>query len=103
MLDTCQKVHFERLKPHHSGPLELATAQADSGEIVVLMDPDPERSIDVVDDDKSQPSYKTEQLLSEASDVSLRGPLLLSKGGGGDHPKRENGWSERRQEQGRRK
>ena len=71
VLDTGQKVHFERLKPHHSGPLELATAQADSGEIVVLMDPDPERSIEVVDDDKSQPSYKTEQLLSEASDVSL--------------------------------
>ena len=65
VLDTGQKVHFERLKPHHSGPLELATAQADSGEIVVLMDPDPERSIEVVDDDKSQPSYKTEQLLSE--------------------------------------
>ena len=71
VLDTGQKVHFERLKPHHSGPLELAAAQADSGEIVVLMDPDPERSIDVVDDDKSQLSYKTEQLLSEASDVSL--------------------------------
>ena len=71
VLDTGQKVHFERLKPHHSGPLELAAAQADSGEIVVLVDPDPERSIDVVDDDKSQPSYKTEQLLSEASDVSL--------------------------------
>ena len=71
VLDTGQKVHFERLKPHHSGPLDVAAAQADSGEIVVLMDPDPERSIDVVDDDKSQPSYKTEQLLSEASDVSL--------------------------------
>ena len=71
VLDTGQKVHFERLKPHNSGPLELATAQADSGEIVVLMDPDPERSIEAVDDDKSQPSYKTEQLLSEASDVSL--------------------------------
>ena len=71
VLDTGQKVHFERLKPHHSGPFELAAAQADSGEIVVLMDPDPERSIDVVDNDKSQPSYKTEQLLSEASDVSL--------------------------------
>ena len=71
VLDTGQKVHFERLKHHHSGPLEFATAQADSGEIVVLMDPDPERFIDVVDDDKSQPSYKTEQLLSEASDVSL--------------------------------
>ena len=71
VLDTGQKVHFERLKPHHSGPLELATVQADSGEIVVLMDPDPERSIEVVDDDKSQFSYETEQLLSEASDISL--------------------------------
>ena len=71
VLDTGQKVHFERLKPHHSGPLELAIAQADSGEIVVLMDPDPECSVEAVDDDKSQPSYKSEQLLSEASDVSL--------------------------------
>ena len=71
VLDTGQKAHFERLKPHHSGPLELATAHADSGEVVVLMDPEPERSVDVVDDDKSLPSYKSEQLLSEASDVSL--------------------------------
>ena len=71
VLDTGQKVHFERLKPHHSGPLELAAAHADSGEVVVLMDPEPDRSVDVVDDNKSLPSYKTEQLLSEASDVSL--------------------------------
>ena len=71
VLDTGQKVHFERLKPHHSGPLELAAAHADSGEVVVLMDPEPERSVDVVDDNKSLPSYKTEQLLSEASDESL--------------------------------
>ena len=71
VLDTGQKVHFERLKPHHSGPLELAAAHADSGEVVVLMDPEPERSVDVVDDDKSLSSYKPEQLLSEASDVSL--------------------------------
>ena len=71
VLDAGQKVHFERLKPHHSGPLELAAAQADSVEVVVLMDPEPERSVDVVDDNKSLPSYKTEQLLSEASDESL--------------------------------
>ena len=33
-----------------------------------------------------------------------RGPLLLSKGGGEDHPSRKrNGWSEQRQEQGRKK
>ena len=71
VLDTGQKVHFERLKPHHSGPLELAAAPADSGEIVVLMDPEPERSVDVIEDDKSLSSYKSEQLLSEASDASL--------------------------------
>ena len=51
--------------------MEVATAQADHGDIVVLMDPEPERSVDVVDDDMSQSCYKTEQLLSEASDVSL--------------------------------
>ena len=71
VLDTGQKVHFERLKPHHSGPLELDAAHADSGGVLVLMDPEPERSVDVVDDDKSLSSYKTEQLLSEASDGSL--------------------------------
>ena len=71
VLDTGQKVHFERLKPHHSSPLELAAAHADSSEVVVLMDPEPERSVDVVEDDKSLSSYKPEQLLSEASDVSL--------------------------------
>ena len=41
------------------------------GEVVVLMDPEPERSVDVVDDDKLLSSYKSEQLLSEASDVSF--------------------------------
>ena len=35
------------------------------------MDPEPEHAADVIDDDMSRPSYKTEQLLSEASDVSL--------------------------------
>ena len=66
-----KNVHFERLKPHQSGPLEFATAQAVVGDIEVLMDPDPEHPVDVINDDMSQPSYKTEQLLSEASDVSL--------------------------------
>ena len=71
VLDSGQKVHFERPKQHHSGPLEFATAQAVGGDIEVLMDPDPERSVDAIDDDMSQPSYKTEQLLLEASDASL--------------------------------
>ena len=35
------------------------------------MDPEPDRSVDVVDDNKSLPSYKTEQLHSEASNESL--------------------------------
>ena len=78
VLDTGQKVNFERLKPHHSGPLELAAAHANSGEVVVLMDPEPERSVDVVDDDKSLPSYKSEQLLSEASDVSGGSLCIIS-------------------------
>ena len=71
VLDTAQKFHFERLKPRQSGPLEFATAQADSGDFVVLMDPEPKRFVDVVDDDISQPSYKAEKFLSVASDVSL--------------------------------
>ena len=64
-----QKVHFEYLQPDRSRPLEIA--QVDSGDTVVLMDPEPERSVNVVDDDTSQHSNKTEQLLSEASYVSL--------------------------------
>ena len=71
VLDTGRKVHFERLKPHQSGPLEFAATQADTGEIVVLIDPESDRSVDTIDDDTSQLSYKAEQLLSEASDVSL--------------------------------
>ena len=35
------------------------------------MDPEPERSVEPIDDDCSKPSYHSEQLLSEASDVSL--------------------------------
>ena len=70
ILDTGQKVHFERLKLHQSGPLEFVATQAVEGDIEVLMDPDPEHPVDVIND-MSQPSYKNEQLLSEASDVSL--------------------------------
>ena len=71
ILDTGQKVHFERLKPHRSGPTEFVTAPLDSGEIVVILDPDSEQLAEAIDDDKSQPSYRTEKLLSDASDVSL--------------------------------
>ena len=71
ILDTRQKVHFERLKPHNSGPLEFAATPLDTGDIAVVMDPEPERSVEPIDDDCSKPSYHSEQLLSEASDVSL--------------------------------
>ena len=72
ILDTGQKVHFERLKPHYNGPLEFAAIPLDTGDIAVVMDPEPERSVEPIDDDCSKPSYHSEQLLSEASDVSLR-------------------------------
>ena len=64
-------LHFERLKPHQSGPLEFVATQAVEGDIEVLIDSDPEHPVDVINDDMSQPSYTTEPLLSEASDVSL--------------------------------
>ena len=71
ILDTGQKVHFERLKPHNSSPLEFAATPLDTGDIAVVMDPEPERSMEPIDDDCSKPSYHSEPLLSEASDVSL--------------------------------
>ena len=71
ILDTGQKVHFERLKPHNIGPLEFAATPLDTGNIAVVMDPEPERSVEPIEDYCSKPSYNTEQLLSEASNVSL--------------------------------
>ena len=71
ILDTGQKVHFERLKLHNSGPLEFAATPLDTGDIAVVMDPEPERSVEPIDDDCSKPSHHSEQLPSEASDVSL--------------------------------
>ena len=65
ILDTGQKVHFERLKPHNSGPLEFVATPLDNG------DPEPEHSIEPINDDCSKFSYNTEQLLSEASNASL--------------------------------
>ena len=50
---------------------EYATTPLDSGEIAVIMYPEPERSIEPINDDLIQPSYKSEQLLSGASNVSL--------------------------------
>ena len=65
VLDTGQKVHFERLKPHFGGPT------MDSGDIAVIMDLEPERSIEAIPDDRSQTSYREEELLSDATNTSL--------------------------------
>ena len=58
ILDTGQKVHFERLKPHHGGPTEWAAIPAHNGEVAIIMDPDPEQSHEDIRDDASQPSYR---------------------------------------------
>ena len=71
ILDSGQKLHIERLIPHHGGPTEFVALSAGSGEVVVVMDLEPEHSAEEILDDCSQPSYREEELLSEASDVSL--------------------------------
>ena len=52
IFDTGQKVHSERLKPHQGGPLEVVAAPADGGDIAVLMDPETERSAELLDDNR---------------------------------------------------
>ena len=71
ILDTGQKVHFERLKPHNNGLHEIAATPLDTGDIAVVMNPEPERYVEPIDDDCSKPSYNVEQLLSDPSHVSL--------------------------------
>ena len=71
ILVTGRKVHFERLKPHNSGPLDFVATPLDTGEVAVVMEPESEHSIEPINDDCSKLSYKSEQLLSEASNASL--------------------------------
>ena len=71
ILDTGQKVHFERLKPHRGGPTEWAAVPAHNSEVAIIMDPDPEQSHEEVRDDASQPSYRAEEPISEATNASL--------------------------------
>ena len=71
ILDTGQKVHFERLKPHISGPLEFVATPLDTGDVAVAMDLESEHSIEPTNDDCSKLSYKSEHLLSETSNASL--------------------------------
>ena len=63
-------MHFERLKPHHSGPTEWAAVPAHNGEVAIIIDLDPEQSQEEVPDDASRPSYREEEPQSAASDVS---------------------------------
>ena len=63
ILDTGQKVHFERLKLHNSGPLEFVATPLDTGDIAVVMETNPEHSVELINDDCSKPSCNTEQLL----------------------------------------
>ena len=71
ILDTCQKVHFVRLKPHQGGSVEFVTKPLEAGEIVVVVETQPERFFETINDDISEPSYRSEQVLSEASKESL--------------------------------
>ena len=70
ILDTGQKVHFERLKPYHRGPTEWAAVSAHNGEVAIIMDTDPEQSQEEVPDDASRLSYREEEPQLAASDVS---------------------------------
>ena len=71
ILDSGQKEHFERLKPHHSGSTEWVTVPTNNGDVAVIMDPEPEQSLDGIPDDFSQSSYSEEEPLSEASNSSM--------------------------------
>ena len=53
ILDSGQKVLFERLKPHQGGHTEFVELPSESGEVVVFMDPEPEHSAEEIRDDCS--------------------------------------------------
>ena len=52
-------------------PFEFVVTPLDTGDVAVVMDPEPEHSIEPMNYDCSKLSYKSEQLLSEASNASL--------------------------------
>ena len=52
-----QKVPFERLKTHYGGPTDFVALSPGSCEVVVLMDHEPQRSVEEILDDCLQPSY----------------------------------------------
>ena len=71
ILHSGHKVHFKQLEPYQGGPTKFVARPAGSGEVVVVMDPEPERSAEEILDDCSQLSYREEEQLSEASNVFL--------------------------------
>ena len=71
ILDSGQKVHFKWQQPHHDGPSDFVALHAGSGELVVVMDVEPELSAEKILEGCSQPSYREEEPLSEVSNVSL--------------------------------
>ena len=67
---------YHRLRPKSAlraakASSEFVALPAGSGEVVVVMDPEPERSAEEILDDCSQPSYPEKESLSEASNVPL--------------------------------
>ena len=70
VLDTGQKVNFERLKLHLSGPIEWATIPTHKGDVAVIMDPEPKQSLEETPDDALQPSYNEEEPISEVISTS---------------------------------
>ena len=55
ILDTGQKVLFERLKPQQNAPPNSQLPFV-TGEIVVVIDPEPGRSVEAINDDLAQHS-----------------------------------------------
>ena len=74
VLDTGQKVHYERLKPHKPSPWEWTTEPTPDRDVAIIVDPYPEDLNDSVDSDITQPSYLPEAPLSEASAGSYPQP-----------------------------
>ena len=86
ILDTGEKVYLERPKPHQSGPLEFVATRAVEADIEVVMDPNPEHPVDVINDDMSrmhdqQFDYSTSGTDDELSDVMLPIPSPLVEAG----------------------
>ena len=59
------------MKPRNGGPTECAAVPTNNGDVAVVLDPEPEQSIEEIPDDASQPSYQEEETISEASDASI--------------------------------